>query len=166
MDWYQQQAILAHQKTKTYQETLLTRENQTLLQRLKTIATRAALLAAGTTSNLQPQISSTKQVSQPPPQIPPNPIEPYLVAIEGIIKQAERRLDHEDGLITRLPEIYINPKDELDAELKEWEGYHPGVVAFLAPHLGSYRAIERARIRLGLRPVDGTPKNPSTMTRN
>lgn len=145
-----------NEKYNKYKETKNRRNTQPLPRRLANLLTKNALLIQGKTSNLQPHINTTK-TAQPPPQTAESPIQTQLQIITAAIQTAEEELDRQNGLLPNLSIGHQRTTAELDAELKtRWEGYDSGLISLLAPYLGSQRTIERARVRLGLRPIDGT----------
>jgi hypothetical protein len=78
-----------------------------------------------------------------------------LRPIRNAISELERALDYDSGYADgRSTTTMI--AEEKDRELAErWRGVSALTVSRIAPHLGSRRAIELARLRLGLHPNTG-----------
>jgi len=95
---------------------------------------------------------------------PPSPVDEdtgmgpasrLLRPIRNAITELERALDFDDGYADGRSTTTMLA-EEKDRELEErWRGVSALTVSRIAPHLGSRRAVELARRRLGLDPRTG-----------
>jgi hypothetical protein len=85
------------------------------------------------------------------------PLDRLTRPVANAIFALEQALDFDDGW-SAVRETSTLMEHEKDVELVErWAGIDPVDVAHYAPHLGSPRAVEYARRRLGLRAKSGLP---------
>lgn len=83
-----------------------------------------------------------------------------LRPIRNAITELERALDFDDGYADGRSTTMMLA-EEKDRELEErWRGVSALTVSRIAPHLGSRRAVELARRRMGLDPQTGMALAP------
>jgi hypothetical protein len=78
-----------------------------------------------------------------------------LRPVENAIVDLERVLDFDDGFAEGRDTTTMIAEEKDVVLVERWAGVEPDVVARSAPYLGSRRAIELARRRMGLNPATG-----------
>lgn len=133
------------------------RKNKTLPTRLREALDAARMLSTAKAGQIGSDTARQKAQSKEPPAAQEIHIEDRLSHIEHAIELLEEVIDAERGL-SPARDFKTLTTSELDQELLKWVGVPSWVVAVRAPYLGrTPRTIERARQRLGVRPVDGRP---------
>jgi len=140
-------AIDKHEKRRQtiWQQRQLEQEQLTQEQRLIAAANQLVTLRSPAAANMEPHSGSNKPESTPPPAVAEVDLSHHIGLITDAIRQVERLIAAEQGLITHPQQLTGADKDR--EILREWEGFSAAYVATVAPHLGSRRMIEKARQR-------------------
>jgi hypothetical protein len=142
-----------------HQRRLTGREHMALSQRLAVCERRLELRSTVSAKDYDTGSREPYKQSMMPPaaddETGVGPVSRLLRPIRNAICELERALDFDDGYADgRSTTTMI--AEEKDRELAErWSGVPALTVSRIAPHLGSRRAIELARLRLGLHPNTG-----------
>lgn len=146
-------------------ERRVARESLSLGRRLDEALRAARFLSEAPTASLDLRVSRSKSEGKEPPRMAGLLEEAVTDSVAGVyerrlrlmIEALEREVDaHKLRPTTRAKET----REEKDVRLaRDFVGYPSHMVSFIDPSLGSPRSIERARVRAGVKPVDGRERD-------